>query len=81
VLNCSHILVLEVDQSRQFFTKHGLHLNGTGKELLSKQIVSLMYSILTAKVNPPIILNWHEEQCSHVLSPQSKSTTEKTLTN
>jgi hypothetical protein len=57
VRSFSHVTVLEVHQSRQFFTKHGLHLNGIGKELLSKQIVSSMYPILTAKVDPPVIGN------------------------
>jgi hypothetical protein len=75
VRSLSHVRVLEIDQSRQFFTKHSLHLNGIGKELLLKQIVSHMYSILTVRVDPPIILNWH----SSALSLQSKSTTEKTL--
>jgi hypothetical protein len=78
VKSFAYVRLLEVDQSRQFFTKHGLHLNGIGKELLSKQIVSLMYSILTAKAHPPIMLDWHEEQCSSVLSPQSKSAKEIT---
>jgi translation initiation factor 2 beta subunit (eIF-2beta)/eIF-5 len=36
----SHITVVEVDHNRKFFAKHGLNLNGVGKEKFSKQIVS-----------------------------------------
>ena len=46
---------------RKLFTNHGLHLNGLGKELLSKQIVSLTYAILDQKKDPPIILSWNSD--------------------
>ena len=32
--------VLEMDNDRELFTSHSLHLNGQGKEVLSKLIVS-----------------------------------------
>jgi len=32
--------VLEMDNDRKLFTSHSLHLNGQGKEVLSKLIVS-----------------------------------------
>jgi len=46
---------------RKLSTNHGLHLNGLGKELLSKQIVSLVYAILDQKKDPPIILSWNSD--------------------
>jgi len=41
-----HASVLEMTSDRNHFTKHGLHLNGLGKEVLSKQIVSHVCEIL-----------------------------------
>jgi len=40
-----HASVLEMTSDRNHFTKHGLHLNGLGKEVLSKQILSHTYAI------------------------------------
>ena len=37
---------------RKLFTNHGLHLNGLGKEVLSKQIVSHTYALLDQKRTP-----------------------------
>jgi hypothetical protein len=47
-----HASILEVSNDRKLFTNHGLHLNGLGKEVLSKQIVSLTYAILDQKKDP-----------------------------
>jgi predicted Ser/Thr protein kinase len=41
----SHVNVIEIDNHRQLFTTHGLHLNGWGKELLSSHLLHI-YSIL-----------------------------------
>ena len=38
---------------RKLFTNHGLHLNGLGKEVLSKQTVSHTYALLDQKKDPP----------------------------
>jgi hypothetical protein len=41
------------------FTKHGLHLKGVGKELLSKQISLCIYSLLGILSPNSIALEWH----------------------
>jgi len=46
---------------RKLFTNHGLHLNGLGKEVLSKQIVSHTYAVLDQKKDPQIILSWNSD--------------------
>ena len=48
-----HASILEMSTDRKLFTNHGLHLNGLGKEVLSKKIVSLTYAILDQKKDPP----------------------------
>jgi hypothetical protein len=52
-----HASILEIANVRNLFTNHGLHLNGHGKERLTNQTVSHIYSILEWRENSPIILN------------------------
>jgi len=51
--------VLEMVSDRKLFTNHGLHLNGLGKEMLFRQIVSLTHATLDQKKDPSIILRWN----------------------
>jgi len=36
----SHVTLVEIDFNRKYFTKHGLHLNNSGKEWFAKVTVS-----------------------------------------
>jgi hypothetical protein len=54
--------VLEMDNDEKLFIIRGLHLNGQGKEVLSKLIVSYTYSVLERKIDAPIILNWKSDE-------------------
>jgi hypothetical protein len=56
-----HASILEMTSDRNHFTKHGLHLNALGKEVLSKQMVSHVYAIQDQKKDPPIILGWNPD--------------------
>jgi hypothetical protein len=47
----SHTRILEIYHNRSLFIKHGLYLNKLVTELLSKQIVSLAYSVLEKEKN------------------------------
>ena len=51
--------ILELSNVKKLFTNHGLHLNGLGMEVLSKQIISLTYTILDQKKDHPITLCWN----------------------
>jgi hypothetical protein len=53
--------VLDITSDRNHFTKHGLHLNSLGKEVLSKQIVSYIYAMQDQKKDPPLILSWNPD--------------------
>jgi lysophospholipase L1-like esterase len=59
-----HASILEMPNVRNLFTNHRLHLNGQGKEKLSNQIVSHIYSILDQNLGSPIIPKWEKEQRS-----------------
>ena len=56
-----HVSILEMTNDRNHVTKHGLHLNSLGKEVLSKQIVSHIYAIHDHKKDPPIIQGWNPD--------------------
>jgi hypothetical protein len=64
----SHSTILDIDLHRGCFTNHGLHLNGPGKDMISKQIVSEIYSLLQEKVTVPICLEWKNEYTNMALN-------------
>jgi len=47
-----HLSVLQMNNDRKLFTIHGLHLNGQGKEVLSKLTVSHTHSLLEQNKSP-----------------------------
>jgi len=74
-----HASILEMSTDRKLFTNHGLHLNGLGKEVVSKQIVSLTYAILDQKKDPPVILSWNSD-LRHTDTLHKESVTIRTST-
>lgn len=59
----SHVTLCEINFTREYFTKHGLHLNNAGKERLAKLIASQANKLVSDfnKTEPIIALNWKEE--------------------
>jgi hypothetical protein len=47
-----------MNQSREFFTKYGMHLNLRGKDLIAKQITSQIYKLITKDGETPVTLEW-----------------------
>jgi len=56
-----HTHFMETDD-RILYTNYGLHKNKLGKQLVNRQIVTSLYSILEPKDYPPISLGWYELQ-------------------
>ena len=59
-----HASILEMCSERKFFTNHGLHLNGLGKEVMAEKIASLTLTVLNQKKNPPIVVSWSSEKAT-----------------
>jgi hypothetical protein len=55
-----HVTVINHDFKREFYTRHGLHLNNLGKDCLSKSIASI-YSTTLHKEIRSIHLSWKEK--------------------
>jgi len=57
----NHVTILVLNSNRNRFTQHGWHLNGSGKGLLAKQIVSLIYKLSGEITEEPISLKLNME--------------------
>ena len=77
----SHVSLIETNINRNYYTKHGLHLNNKGKEELARSIANLINKLVLNedKDKPIITLNWKDEinrSLSVQISPdQLKSST------
>jgi glycogen debranching enzyme len=56
-----HVTVTNYDLNRQLFTRHGMHLNKTRKEIIAKHITETCITIFQTKQNlVPICMSWKE---------------------
>jgi hypothetical protein len=74
-----HASVLEMSSDGKLFTNHGLHLNGLGKEVLSKQIVSPHIYSTRSEAGPPVILSWNPD-LSYTYSLHQRKVANRTST-
>jgi hypothetical protein len=63
-----HVWSLECDSQRAVHSREGLHLNAVWKEMISKQIASLIYKSVGNKEEPPISLKWKAVQTECVVT-------------
>jgi hypothetical protein len=60
-----HLKVLSMNTNREHHTKHGLHLNGLGKDWICSNLVTQIRKLfLPNKILPPIILSWKDVSIS-----------------
>jgi hypothetical protein len=57
-----NLKLIEVENLRELYTIHGLHLNGRGKEGLADKIMMAIKDILKVKKTAPIEMKWKEEE-------------------
>jgi hypothetical protein len=53
-----HVTIIESPQNRGYFTRHGLHYNGYGKEILCNLIALNVKNLFQHTETPPICLGW-----------------------
>ena len=53
-----HVTLLECNCGREYFTNHGMHLNGRGKRRVSKQLASVISKLTAVEAITPISLGW-----------------------
>jgi len=71
-----YVTILECNYNREYFTNHGMHLNGRGKSLVSKQLASVISKVTVMEATAPISLGWKEDQEQVVLSNVTYNETE-----
>jgi hypothetical protein len=54
-----HVSIIDTNLTRNEFSRHGLHMNFSGKEEIAKIIGHNITNLLTSQ-NPPISLKWME---------------------
>jgi len=87
----NNVKILETNLEREYFTKHGLHLNSAGKECIVLRLSMMVKSCLNKKRMSPIRLKWkdnstisnlkgnnkesYEANCNAMAVPQSQPST------
>ena len=72
----NYVTIFECNYNREYFAKHGMHLNGQGKRLVSKQLASEISKLTAINAIAPISLGWKVEQEHMVWSNVVNSETE-----
>jgi len=78
----NNVKILETDLGRGYFTKHGLHLNSSGKECVAQRLARAVGSFLNKQKVSPIGLYWKDDTSfpelngygSHTKTPQDPAT-------
>jgi hypothetical protein len=70
----SHVSIIETVNNRLLFTKHGLHLNESGKELLTNQLLLHIFSMLNEVKVKPISIGWYDEKHQADVSSKASQT-------
>jgi hypothetical protein len=55
---------LKTPQDRDYFTRHGLHLNGQGKEIITSQLATIIGELIQLTEVIPIKLVWISNQAT-----------------
>jgi hypothetical protein len=69
--------LIDVVNEREFYTKHGQHLNLRGKESMTSRIVHTIRSMIKRKVDP-IRVKWYNDAVTDSQKCQHQATQEKT---
>jgi len=73
-----YVNILESEVQREYFTRHGLHMNTVRKELMAQRITDhFRKTLLIRRKTPPIILKWRQvlmDSSQEVAEAQEKET-------
>jgi hypothetical protein len=72
---------MDVNQNREYFTKHGLHFNGLAKEVFCKQIANVIDQLFQTKEILPTCMNWEIDQLDRISTNKINISNESQRTN
>jgi hypothetical protein len=55
-----HVKVIKVESNREYFTRHGLHMNNEGKEEVIRKVANII-TMFQKHIEEPIRLRWKTE--------------------
>jgi hypothetical protein len=56
-----HVKVIKVETNREYFTRHGLHINNEGKEQVIRKVANVIITMFQEHTEEPIRLCWISE--------------------
>jgi len=56
-----HVKIIDSELQRKYFTRHGMHMNLAGKELIAQRIMEHIKEHLTKRETSTITLRWKQE--------------------
>jgi hypothetical protein len=56
-----YVKIIDSEVHREYFTKHGMHMNTMGKELMAWRITQHIRKTFLVRQTPPITLKWRQE--------------------
>jgi hypothetical protein len=57
----NNVKILETDLEREYFTKHGLHLNSPGEEQIALKLAAVVTSFFNKKKELSVCFKWKED--------------------
>jgi hypothetical protein len=57
-----HVTIFKIPHDKDYFTRHGLHLNGQGKEIICSQLAPIIERLFQPTEVMPITLGWINNQ-------------------
>jgi hypothetical protein len=57
----NNVKILETDLEREYFTKHGLHLNSSGEEQIALKLAAVVTSFFNEKKVSSVCFKWKED--------------------
>ena len=74
----NNVKILETDLERKYFTKHGLHLNSSGKECITLKLATVIKSFFLTERMSLIYLHWKDDT---VITKQDKINKDSSVIN
>jgi len=65
-----HVKIIDSELQRKYFTRHGMHMNLAGKELIAQTIMEHIKEHFTKRETSTITLQWKQEMDKRTASTQ-----------
>ena len=78
MIQYNNVKIVETDLEKKYFTKHGQHLNSSGKETIALRLTTVVKSFFLIERMSPIYLYWKDDT---VITNQDRRSKDSVVTN